>query len=546
MKKYLSAFIYAWIFSSVAFLNAQTLSPSTSQLNFGNVYENAPDSLLLTLNNTLGKPVTVTGIRFYNIYGLPAFTASANYFTLADGGSVNLWIKFSPRHNIFHNSEMIIENDGLRGDVRIDLIGQGKYSNNYYNGTENLSEENLKVAIKTTVSSGYVSLLYNPARDSMFMSIDNKKTNGQGASQNTLECVYTGREAIGYIDRTDCQNNFAFNTEHTFPQSLFTSLEPMKSDLHHLFPTDNVANNERGDNPFGIVTSPSWTNGGSKSDGTIFEPRDDQKGRAARALFYFVLRYQNYSSFLNSQESILRTWCLAYPPDQKDIIRNNDIFSMQHNRNPFIDYPAFLERINTLATNSIAPLFNAMDISDDTLVYGMIPTGTPVLYDFIVVNNGNTPLNLTNFNLTHPGELSFSNSGNDTTISPGEALTLHINCLTTVTDSIRAFLSFNSSATTGSVVVPIFVNDLIYSGIYESVSGVHVFPNPATEKITISLRSKGRNMQLFLFDMMGKQVIHLSLDSNEETIDVSNLSYGVYLMQLSENAGTIMKKVIVE
>jgi hypothetical protein len=53
-------------------------------------------------------------------------------------------------------------------------------------------------------------------------------------------------------------------------------------------------------------------------------------------------------------------------------------------------------------------------------------------------------------------------------------------------------------------------------------------------------------MQLFLFDMMGKQVIHLSLDSNEETIDVSNLSPGVYLLQLSENAGTIMKKVIVE
>ena len=219
---------------------------------------------------------------------------------------------------------------------------------------------------------------------------------------------------------------------------------------------------------------------------------------------------------------------------------------MQHNRNPFIDYPAFLERINSLSANSVAPLIDAMDISDDTIVYGMIPAGTPVLYDFIIVNNGNISVTLTNFNLTHPGELSFSNSGNDTTLSPGEALTLHINFLSTLADSIRAFLSFNSSSVTGSVVVPIFVNDLIYSGVRELFSDARVYPNPANENLTVIFQNSGRNTQLFIFDIFGKQLMHLSLSSNEEIIDVSSLVPGVYLMQLTENAGTIMKKIIIE
>ena len=328
-----------FILLSIFFIdtNSQTLSVSSKQLNFGSADENLPDSLQLTISNSIGRDVNVTGIKFYNTYGSPAFSTPSSAFNIANGDSQTIWIKFSPRHNIFHNSEMVIENDGLRGYVNVDLLGQGKYSNHYYDLTENLSEENLKSVFKLITGNGYLSLGYATARDSMFMWIDNKKANGQGASQNTLECIYTGREAIGYTSRLDAQTNFSFNTEHTFPQSLFSSLEPMKSDLHHLFPSDDVANGQRGDNPFGIVTVPSWNNGGSFSDGTLFEPRDIQKGASARALFYFVIRYQNYSNFLTSQETVLRTWHQNFPVSGIEQIRNDDIFSIQHNKNPFVE-----------------------------------------------------------------------------------------------------------------------------------------------------------------------------------------------------------------
>ena len=245
---------------------AQALSVSSAQLNFGTAFENAPDSLPLTIQNLMNRRVDVTGLRFYTTYGAPAFSSQSNVFSIAANSSTTIWIKFSPLHNIFHNSELIIQNDGLRGDVSVDLIGQGSYSNTYYSSTENQEEESLKSAIHTLTGVGYVALGYNTARDKMFMIIDNQAVNGQGASQNTLESIYTGQLAVGYTDRNDCQNRFNFNTEHTWPQSLFSSNDPMVSDLHHLFPTDDNSNGERGNNPFGVVSNPSWSVGGSKSN----------------------------------------------------------------------------------------------------------------------------------------------------------------------------------------------------------------------------------------------------------------------------------------
>jgi hypothetical protein len=533
---------YFFKFSS----SAQTLTVSTGQLSFGNVYENAPDSMQLGITNNLGYDVTVNNIRFYNTYGSPAFSCGTGAFVISDNTTAAIWIRFSPRHNIFHNSEMIIENTGRRGAVSVDLTGQGKYSNTYYNLTENLSEENLKTVLGAITGNGYVSLGYNTARDEMFMTIDNKKVNGQGAAQNTLECVYTGRQAVGYTSRTDCQTNFSFNTEHTFPQTFFSSAEPMKSDLHHLFPTDDNANNQRGDNPFGPVNNPSWTNGGSSSDGITFEPRDLQKGVAARSLFYFVLRYQDYSNFVAPQESILRTWFQSFPVSSQERTRNSDIYSVQQNRNPFVDYPVFLERIQSITSNSVAPLNSSVDLSEDTMIYGTIQPNVPVTYSLVIVNNGNTSVNLTNFALTHPGELSFASTGNDTTIGPGDALTVRVQCLTALTDSIRAFLTFNTNASGHvNISIPVFVNDVIYSVIAD-VKGTsfRIFPNPASDIVTIS--SEGNEMTRWALTSITGETLGNGQYYGATTIDVGSYAKGIYLLKIFTNGEILNRKIIVQ
>ena len=546
MKKATLATVFLLTNLIVNNIFSQTLTVSSNQLSFGNVYENSPDSLQIAITNTLGRDVNVTGIKFYNIYGSRAFSASSSIFTIADGASANIWIRFSPLHNIFHNSEMVIENDGLRGYVDVDLQGQGKYSDHYYDLTENQAEENLKNVINLITGNGFVSLGYSVARDSMFMKIDNKKINGQGASLNTLECVYTGREAVGYTSRSDCQTNFSFNTEHTLPQSLFASAEPMRSDLHHLFPTDDAANSQRGDNPFDVVSNPTWNSGGSFSNGTIFEPRDQQKGASARALFYFVLRYQNYSNFLNSQEIILRTWHKNFQVTEVERKRNTDIFSMQHNKNPFVDYPVFIDRITSLTTNSSAPLISSIDLTQDSIIFGTIQPGTPVIFNYVIVNKGNTNVRFSNFNLTQPSKLSFVSSGNDTTILPGESLPVKISCLTTVTDSIHAFLTFNTDATGNSFVsVPISVNDSLINGIDEIFSNITLSPNPTHGRLSVSIKKSSEILKWTIFDITGQKISSSTLN-DDGIIELDGITAGVYILKLNGKNSLTNRKIIVQ
>jgi deoxyribonuclease-1 len=525
---------------------SQAITVSSSQLNFGDAYENAPDSLYLTITNTLNRTVSVNGIRFYDTYGVPAFSASEQNFFIAPLGTHSVWIKFSPRHNIAHNSEMVIVNDGLRGYVSVDLIGQGKYSNTYYDLSENTSEEALKTALHNLTGAGYVSLGYNLARDSMFMRIDNKKINGQGAAQNTIECIYTGREAIGYVDRSDCQTNFSFNTEHTFPQSYFASAEPMKSDLHHLFPTDDVANNYRADNAFGIVTGGTvWTDGGSKATNSLFEPRDAQKGIAARAMMYFVLRYQNYSNFFTSQENILRTWNHDFPADSLEEKRNDDIDHVQHNRNPFVDYPQFIERITSISSVSAASAVKSIDLPQDTMVYGYVSTGVPSLFHFVIVNKGNTDIHLSNFNLSLP-EFTFQSGGSNATLAAGEALGIDIAVTTLNSNALHAFLTFNTDDPLHqSVSIPIYANDSVFNTVEEAGGEViSVSPNPAVEELNI--RSQKLNISsVEVFDETGRMVLEGQPGfSSGMTINISGLQSGIYIIRMTAGEKNIFRKFV--
>lgn len=228
---------------------------------------------------------------------------------------------------------------------------------------------------------------------------------------------------------------------------------------------------------------------GQNRTGQFLNREIRKKGRSARAMFYFVTRYQNYSNFLDSQEVILRTWNNNFPPDAIEVKRNDDIFSYQHNRNPFIDYPQFVERITSLSNNSIAPVLSSLDVIQDTMIYGSVTAGIAADYRFTVVNRGNTTITLSQFSLSQPTLFSFVSGGNDTTISPGESLGLNIRFLSSTADSVRARLNFQSNVPgLSQVTVPIFVNDLIFNTVSEiGTSSISLFPNPVFDRLQLNL-----------------------------------------------------------
>jgi endonuclease I len=273
-----------------------------------------------------------------------------------------------------------------------------------YRVTQGLFGAALKTQLKTLAAQNAVALGYNTARDEMFMEVDNKRLNGQGASINTLECVYTGRLVTGYTSRSDAQTNGNFNTEHTWPQGQFGSADPMQSDMHHLFPTDETANSQRSSFPFGIVTgTPTYQNGGSKlgSNGatTVFEPRDAHKGALARSMFYFVTRYdQNYGDFWTengvNQESAFRNWNRRFPAGAIERRRNDDIAdnTRQRNRNPFIDHPEFVERLAAFTGNADFASAPEVFVSPLSFNFGNVGVGDSSEFQLVIVNQGTANL----------------------------------------------------------------------------------------------------------------------------------------------------------
>ena len=207
------------------------------------------------------------------------------------------------------------------------------------------------------------------------------------------------------------------NIEHSVPKSWWgdaydetaTPLTRFKYDgsydLHHLTPSDAAANTAKSNYPLGEVDSPLFDNGVTKvgtgqANGratNLFEPADEYKGDFARMYLYFVTCYQDYSwkssalsmfaqnsyPTLNAYgQSLLLKRHRQDPVSQKEIDRNNAVYSFQGNRNPFIDYPNMVEYIWGDSTNyefsfsgqsTSAP---SISISNDKIEFGYIGTET--------------------------------------------------------------------------------------------------------------------------------------------------------------------------
>lgn len=495
------------------------------------------DSIQLTLTNNSGYDISVTGIDFLEVYGVEPFYVKDSVFTMTVGNSHDLWVYFEPEQNILHRMTAVVKTD-FRGDYIIELDGEGHFANSYYSNSYNKREEDLKASLKSITGQGYNQLSYSGARDEMYCCIDNN--NGD------VECVYTGRVAT-FNDRPGANAN-SFNCEHTFPQGFFSSNLPMRSDIHHLFPTDVNSNSQRGNLEFGVVTgNPSWSQGGSKKgsdgSGTVFEPRDVHKGTVARALFYFVVRYQDYSNHVQGQESVLRDWMELYPPSAQDIQRNNDIYALQNNRNPFVDYPQFLKRITKISGNSVEEDNPGLYVSRNTV--DMTGETDSTLYTISVMNSGNTGVSLTDFRISNTTNFDFVNAQSDRLILPGEGFELTLRINPTIVASVNEVLSFDTDIP-GLATVNV---DLVGGWSSLDVSNlendlVQIYPNPAKDFIRIETANPDP-VQVEIFNVVGQKV-YTSIHSGNARIDVSQFEKGAYIVKASNSGKVVQTTLIIE
>lgn len=260
---------------------------------------------------------------------------------------------------------------------------------NYYQSAAGLSGTQLQTALYNKIK-GHTVLSYTPGLWNAY------KTTDKRPGTNFLWDIYSdipgGTPPYQYtLGSGQCGNganheNSCYNREHIWPQSKFGSASPMVSDLWIVYPTDYYVNNQRSNMPYGKVGTAAKTflNGskignnvypGAPSAGTCFEPIDSFKGDIARSYFYIATRYlgqgTNWSTWEMATGSVLRPWAVQMllewhrldPVSAKEVARNNAVFLLQNNRNPFIDSPQYAECIwgtsgNCRAAQSVAVTSN--------------------------------------------------------------------------------------------------------------------------------------------------------------------------------------------
>ncbi len=322
----------------------------------------------------------------------------------------------------------------------------------YYDDAAGMTGEALHTALYNIIK-GHTVLSYTPGVWNAFYSTD-KKSNGKvwdmysdipGGTPPYEYSFGSGQcDGSGGGTEGDC-----YSREHSFPKSWFNDLSPMTTDLHHIFPTDQFVNNMHSNYPFAAVGTVTGTslNGSKKGlcsttgySGMVFEPIDAYKGDFARAYLYMATRYANliegwdgndpnadavlngtsWPAFEDWYIYLLISWHHQDPVSAKEIARNDSIYKLQHNRNPFIDHPEYADsvwfssgpmpepsgHVTDFAAVAGNPPYSAIQLTWTDATGAVIPTGylvrgsaigfsdiaTPV--DSVPVTNGGLNLNV--------------------------------------------------------------------------------------------------------------------------------------------------------
>ena len=272
----------------------------------------------------------------------------------------------------------------------------------YYSAAEGKCGKELLSALCKIVAS-HTSVSYAKLWTS-YQKTDTKSNGKIWDMYSTKEFTYKTDQCGNYTSIGVC-----YNREHSFPKSWFKDATPMYTDLFHIYPTDGFVNNQRGNAPFGeckngtYVASKNSVSAKGKLGkstlsgytGTVWEPDDDYKGDFARSYFYMVTAYNTkvagwtsdmlnkttYPAFATWAQDMLLNCNALDPVSTKETTRQEAVYGIQKNRNPFIDYPDLADYIwgskKTTPWSASAPKSTVISqpANGATLNFGTVATG---------------------------------------------------------------------------------------------------------------------------------------------------------------------------
>ncbi len=270
------------------------------------------------------------------------------------------------------------------------------YTGTYYDSLDtSLRGEAFRDALDKLITDTHKKYTSYDGLKSIYATTD-KNPNGSG-----IKLFYTGTVVSSY-------SSYGANREHVWPKdggAAFSASSECGSDAHHLRPCDQQLNSTRGSLSFGEVAQTESNivkqGGATKYEnlcykaGSFFYPGVGYRGATARILMYVQTRWGEHSKthlqFVDGSGKTntigdfktLYKWHLEEPPTEEEKLRNEAVYAIQGNRNPFIDHPEYAYYIYSQAgdyfnnnASTMASEVQALTVANDT--YGNLGgTETP-------------------------------------------------------------------------------------------------------------------------------------------------------------------------
>ncbi len=156
---------------------------------------------------------------------------------------------------------------------------------------------------------------------------------------------------------------------------------------------------------------------------------------------------------------------------------------------------------------------------------------------------------------TEPNPALSTQSGNiffyNTDVSTGQnGSTITVSTITEMTEPLTVrFYGWNAEAITGNFSIDdvAFTGTVVSetAGVNESaIAGLKVYPNPLKGNVLNITSDANATKTVAIFDVLGKQVVNTKTAGT--SINVSNLTSGVYIVKITEEGKTATKKLVVE
>jgi endonuclease I len=362
----------------------------------------------------------------------------------------------------------------------------------------------------TATGTGYTlkTQLYNKIKgqtdlgyNGLWTTYATSDRDNQYENDNSILDIYsenpTGVDPYKFILNTNKCGTYAkegdcYNREHIVPQSSFNSAAPMVSDAHHIPPVDGKVNGIRSNYPHGkVATASITTKNGSKLGtsavsgytGTVFEPINEFKGDIARMYFYFATRYENTVSGYTG-------------------------FAMFNGTSNQVFKSGFLAMLKTWHNQD--PV-SAREIARNNAIY---------------LRQGNR-----NPFIDHPEYVAVIWGATAKMSIPSENIIK--------TENIESFdLNSKSSEEIFQLAFEKTISE-------ELAIDFNVYPNPTKGNFNIDIKNSKTISSIEIYSIFGEKVYETESTENN-SIAISNLKKGIYLIKISQNENTISKKLVIE